>query len=94
MTPRLIHGSQATAETVDLGPPHPPKEDSVVAFTQVLPHLKHDLAHIRRDHQSRLSRFAASRYPPANSGTQSTSLSTLTPLYVWALHTKDAPWPC
>ncbi|KAL6868945.1 hypothetical protein ACO1O0_000268 [Amphichorda felina] len=41
----------ATAETVDLGPPHPPKEESIVAFKQVLPHLKHELAHIRRDHQ-------------------------------------------
>jgi len=49
----------ATAETVDLGPPHPPKDESIVAFKHVLPKLKHDLAHIRRDHQKHEKEYFA-----------------------------------
>ncbi|CAG9939828.1 unnamed protein product [Clonostachys rosea f. rosea IK726] len=40
----------ATAETVDLGPPHPPKEDSIVAFTHTLPEIKHELIRLRREY--------------------------------------------
>ncbi|KAF4464642.1 hypothetical protein FALBO_8525 [Fusarium albosuccineum] len=40
----------ATAETVDLGPPHPPKEDSITAFEQVLPDIKKSLIHLRHDY--------------------------------------------
>ncbi|KAF5632468.1 hypothetical protein F52700_6455 [Fusarium sp. NRRL 52700] len=41
---------QATAETVDLGPVHPPKEDSITAFEQILPELKKTLVHLRHDY--------------------------------------------
>lgn len=44
--------SQATAETVDLGPAHPPKEDAIAAFDQVLPDLKKALLHLRQEHSS------------------------------------------
>ncbi|RGP73635.1 hypothetical protein FLONG3_6285 [Fusarium longipes] len=40
----------ATAETVDLGPAHTPKEDSIIAFEQILPELKKTLVHTRRDY--------------------------------------------
>ncbi|CAH0055059.1 unnamed protein product [Clonostachys solani] len=40
----------ATAETVDLGPPHPPKEDSIVAFKHTLPEIKHELIRLRREY--------------------------------------------
>ncbi|KLP02095.1 uncharacterized protein FFB20_15721 [Fusarium fujikuroi] len=42
--------TQATAETVDLGPVHPPKEDSITAFEQILPELKKTLVHLRHDY--------------------------------------------
>ncbi|KAL4727519.1 hypothetical protein ACLX1H_006433 [Fusarium chlamydosporum] len=42
----------ATAETVDLGPAHPPKEDAIIAFEQVSPELKKTLVHTRRDYNS------------------------------------------
>lgn len=44
--------TQATAETVDLGPVHPPKEDSITAFEQILPELKKTLVHLRHDYNS------------------------------------------
>ncbi|KAI0525786.1 hypothetical protein F5B22DRAFT_657066 [Xylaria bambusicola] len=37
----------ATADTVDLGPPHPPKEESLKAFTEVEPDLKKELLHLK-----------------------------------------------
>ncbi|KAF4338245.1 hypothetical protein FBEOM_7863 [Fusarium beomiforme] len=40
----------ATAETVDLGPVHPPKEDSIAAFEQILPQLKKTLVHLRHNY--------------------------------------------
>ena len=40
----------ATAETVDLGPSHPPREDSIEAFNAILPDLKHELIRLRRDY--------------------------------------------
>ncbi|KAI9171936.1 hypothetical protein HJFPF1_01427 [Paramyrothecium foliicola] len=47
----IPNSSMATAETVDLGPSHPPKEDSIEAFNAILPDLKRELVRIRRDHQ-------------------------------------------
>lgn len=46
-----IH-QQATAETVDLGSTHPPKEDSIKALNEILPDLKHELIHSRREKSS------------------------------------------
>ncbi|KAF9767916.1 hypothetical protein IL306_014856 [Fusarium sp. DS 682] len=40
----------ATADTVDLGPVHPPKEDSITAFKQILPELKKAVVHLRHDY--------------------------------------------
>lgn len=40
----------ATAETVELGPAHPPKEDAIAAFDSILPDLKKSLVHIRHEH--------------------------------------------
>lgn len=48
---------QATAETVDLGPAHPPKEDAVSAFEQILPELKKNLIHLRHEYSSELMSF-------------------------------------
>ncbi|KAK3984287.1 hypothetical protein QBC44DRAFT_375333 [Cladorrhinum sp. PSN332] len=40
----------ATAETVELGPPHEPKEESFKLFEQIEPELKKTLVHIRREY--------------------------------------------
>ncbi|KAF7540653.1 hypothetical protein G7Z17_g12148 [Cylindrodendrum hubeiense] len=40
----------ATADTVDLGPAHPPKEDSIIVFSEILPELKKTLVHLRHDY--------------------------------------------
>ncbi|KAI1364449.1 hypothetical protein F5Y08DRAFT_212262 [Xylaria arbuscula] len=37
----------ATAETVDLGPPHPPKDESLKAFAEVEADLKKQLLHLK-----------------------------------------------
>ena len=49
----------ATAETVDLGPPHPPKEDTIEAFNAILPDLKHKLVHLRRDYSKHEKEYFA-----------------------------------
>lgn len=40
----------ATAETVDMGPLHPPKEESFKAFNEIEHELKTTLRHLRHDH--------------------------------------------
>lgn len=50
---------KATADTVDLGPAHPPKEDSIIVFSEILPELKKSLVHLRHDYNS------AHTYPPS-----------------------------
>ncbi|KAL1883858.1 hypothetical protein VTK73DRAFT_7646 [Phialemonium thermophilum] len=40
----------ATAETVDLGPPHEPKEESIKAFKEVEHELKKQLVHLRHQY--------------------------------------------
>lgn len=45
--------SKATKETVDLGPPHAPKEESIKAFKEIESELKKQLVHLRHDHDSR-----------------------------------------
>jgi hypothetical protein len=39
--------NMATAETVQLGPPHPPKEEAIKAFTEIEVELKKKLQHLR-----------------------------------------------
>ncbi|KAL2207386.1 hypothetical protein CC79DRAFT_1321484 [Sarocladium strictum] len=39
----------ATAETVQLDAPHSPKEESIKAFDSILPDLKKDLVHMRKE---------------------------------------------
>ncbi|KAI3551500.1 uncharacterized protein CCOS01_07742 [Colletotrichum costaricense] len=41
----------ATAETVDLGAVHAPKEESIKVFQEIAHDLKKELLHIRREHQ-------------------------------------------
>ncbi|KAK0383303.1 hypothetical protein NLU13_9216 [Sarocladium strictum] len=41
----------ATAETVQLDAPHAPKEDAIKAFDSILPDLKKDLVHMRKERQ-------------------------------------------
>ncbi|WYZ34375.1 hypothetical protein EsH8_I_000651 [Colletotrichum jinshuiense] len=41
----------ATAETVDLGAVHEPKEESIKVFKEIEHDLKKELLHIRREHQ-------------------------------------------
>ncbi|KAI1419733.1 hypothetical protein F5Y12DRAFT_776416 [Xylaria sp. FL1777] len=41
----------ATADTVDLGPPHAPKEESIKAFAEVEADLKRELLHLRHTYQ-------------------------------------------
>ncbi|KAK0730558.1 hypothetical protein B0H67DRAFT_639043 [Lasiosphaeris hirsuta] len=40
----------ATAETVDLGPPHEPKEESIKVFNEIQHELKKQLVHTRHEH--------------------------------------------
>ncbi|KAH8808380.1 hypothetical protein F5884DRAFT_792005 [Xylogone sp. PMI_703] len=37
----------ATAETVDLSPPHPPREESITTFIELMPEIKKALVHLR-----------------------------------------------
>jgi len=39
----------ATAETVQLGPPHQPKEESIKAFNEIEVELKRNLQHLRHE---------------------------------------------
>jgi len=39
----------ATAETVEMGPPHAPKEESINAFNEIAVDLKKTLQHLRHD---------------------------------------------
>ena len=48
----LLNTWQATAETVDLDAAHVPKEESVLAFEEILPELRTELAKIRHDRDS------------------------------------------
>ncbi len=43
---------EATAATVDLGPPHEPGEESIKAFKEVEHELKKHLIHTRHEHNS------------------------------------------
>jgi len=42
----------ATADTVNLGPPHAPKEESINVFNEIQHELKKQLIHIRHQHDS------------------------------------------
>ena len=44
----------ATAETVDLGPPHVPKEESIIAFKEIEVDMKRHLQHLRHDTNSEI----------------------------------------
>ncbi|ORY66502.1 uncharacterized protein BCR38DRAFT_484120 [Pseudomassariella vexata] len=63
----------ATAETVDLGSPHPPKEESLKAFTTLLPDLKSTLLHQRRTYAKHEPEYFA-----AVSGLSDDDLSSFT----------------
>ncbi|KAH6678149.1 hypothetical protein B0J14DRAFT_316129 [Halenospora varia] len=39
----------ATAETVEMGPPHPPKEESIKAFNEIEVDLKKKIQHLRHE---------------------------------------------
>ncbi|KAI0965652.1 hypothetical protein F4678DRAFT_467333 [Xylaria arbuscula] len=39
--------SSATADTINLGPPHAPKEESIKAFAEIEPELKKELLHLK-----------------------------------------------
>ncbi len=47
----LIVVVKATADTVDLGPPHPPKGESIESFNEVEHELKRALVKLRKDHR-------------------------------------------
>lgn len=44
---------QATKDTVNLGPPHEPKEESIKVFKEIVHDLKKQLVHLRHDHDSK-----------------------------------------
>lgn len=44
----------ATAETVDLGPPHLPKEESIIAFKEIEVDVKRHLQHLRHETNSKI----------------------------------------
>jgi hypothetical protein len=44
--------TMATADTVDLGPPHEPKEESINVFNEIQHDLKKYLIHTRHQHDS------------------------------------------
>src|SRR5436305_15260322 len=52
-TRRSLLSSMATAETVELGPSHKPKEASINAFNDLLSELKHELKRLRHEYDSR-----------------------------------------
>lgn len=66
---------QATAETVDLGPPHEPKHESIKAFKEIECELKKELVHLRHQHNSLSTAAAPNRFPepspPSSSFTRS-----------------------
>lgn len=41
---------QATAETVDLSPPHAPKDESIKSYKELEQTLKKELIHLRHEH--------------------------------------------
>jgi hypothetical protein len=45
----------ATAETVEMGAIHPPKEESISAFNEIETELKKTLHHLRHDTDSQFS---------------------------------------
>ncbi|KAG9245634.1 hypothetical protein BJ878DRAFT_418797 [Calycina marina] len=47
----------ATAETVDMGPPHAPKEESINAFKEIEIDLKKLLQHMRHEHDKHESEY-------------------------------------
>ncbi|KAI3332167.1 hypothetical protein HD806DRAFT_184924 [Xylariaceae sp. AK1471] len=50
--PKGIAIIMATADTVNLGPPHPPKEESIKAFAEVEADLKKQLLHLKHTYLS------------------------------------------
>ncbi|KAK5652617.1 hypothetical protein OQA88_10378 [Cercophora sp. LCS_1] len=51
--------SPATADTVDLGPPHEPKEESINVFNEIQHELKKHLVHIRHEHNKHEKEYFA-----------------------------------
>jgi hypothetical protein len=51
---------KATADTVDLGPPHAPKEESINVFNEIERELKKHLIHTRHEHNSEAAEILAS----------------------------------
>ncbi|KAF7551712.1 hypothetical protein G7046_g7642 [Stylonectria norvegica] len=49
----------ATAETVDLGPPHAPKEDSIEAFNTILLDIKKSIVHLRHSYNKHEKEYFA-----------------------------------
>ncbi|KAI1302499.1 hypothetical protein F5Y03DRAFT_396482 [Xylaria venustula] len=44
---RIQDENSVTPDTVNLGPPHAPKEESIKAFTEIEPELKKELLHLK-----------------------------------------------
>lgn len=57
---------EATAETVKLGPPHAPKQESIKAFKEIEHELKKQLVHYRHDHDSTLLSLSLPTSVPTN----------------------------
>ncbi|KAI5462985.1 hypothetical protein BGZ63DRAFT_422391 [Mariannaea sp. PMI_226] len=49
----------ATADTVDLGPAHLPKEESIKAFSHILTDLKKQLVHLRHEYNKHEPQYFA-----------------------------------
>ncbi|KAJ4008332.1 hypothetical protein NW766_009324 [Fusarium irregulare] len=82
----------ATAETVDLGPAHPPKEDSIVAFEQILPELKKKLVHLRHDYNNHdLVGFSADEFEQVRVATSAYGIHLFGKLRIPAMTDPSGP---
>ncbi|KAI0430419.1 hypothetical protein F5Y09DRAFT_230041 [Xylaria sp. FL1042] len=66
----------ATADTVDLGPPHAPKEESLKAFTEVEAELKKELLHLRHTYLKHEPEYFAAAAHLSDADLTSFSVST------------------
>lgn len=75
---------QATAETVELGEPHPPKQESLRIFEELQSELKHELIKLRHNHDSKASSTPAHSLRPirSQSGREGTKLSIVYLIYL------------
>ncbi|KAI1467464.1 uncharacterized protein F4812DRAFT_459570 [Daldinia caldariorum] len=74
----------ATAETVELGPPHPPKEESLKVFSEIEHELKKTLLHMKHTYQKHEPEYFAPVQPLSDAALTAFSSADLTSVRVGA----------